>query len=105
MDGIWGDDVEPDPNLVEPGNVGGGEVEMVAWPGGKPLLDAGVFVGAVVVDDEVDIEVRGNVSEEDQESLVAMARPALGQDLAGGDIQGGAEGGRAMAKPCVTPST
>ena len=60
---------------------------MAAGPVGQPALDAGVLVGAVVVDDEVDVEVRGHVGidvlEEAQELLVAVARPALGQDPAG----------------------
>ena len=104
-DGLPGDDVEPNLDLVEPGGIGGGEVEMVARPVGEPALDAGMLVGAVVVDDEVDIEVRGHVgvdvSEEAQELLVAVARPALGEDLAGGDVQGGKEGGGAVADVAV----
>ena len=54
-DGLLRDDVEPDLDLVESGGVGGGEVEMVAGPGGQPALDASVLVGAIVVNDEVDI--------------------------------------------------
>ena len=104
-DGLLGDDVEPDFDLVEPGGVGGGEVEVVAWPGGEPALDLDVPVGAVVVDDEVDIEVRGDagvdVAEEAQELLVAVARLALGDDLAGGHVQGGEDGGRAVADVAV----
>ena len=56
---------------------------MVAGPGGEPALDAGVLVGAIVVDDEMDIKVRGHVGidvfEKAQELLVAMARLALGE--------------------------
>ena len=77
-DGFLGDDVEPDLDLVDPGGVGGSEVEMVAWPGGEPSLDLGVLGGAVVVDDEVDIEFRGHVGvdvpEEAQELLVVPWR-------------------------------
>ena len=104
-DGLPGDDVEPDFDLVEPGGVGGGEVKMVAGPVDEPALDAGVLVGTVVVDDEVDIEVRGHVGidvpEEAQEFLVAVARLALGEDLAGGKVQGGEEGGGAVAGVAV----
>ena len=78
---------------------------MVAGPVGEPALDAGVLVGGMVVDDEVDIEVRRhvgvNVFQEAQKLLVAMTRPALGEDLAGGDIQGGEEGGGAVADVAV----
>lgn len=83
-DGLQRDDMEPDLDLVEPEGVGGGEVEMVAGSGGQLALDAGVPVGAVVVDDEVDVEVQGHVGiellEEAQKLLMAMARPALGED-------------------------
>ena len=63
-DGLLRLEVEPDLDLVEPGGVGGGEVEMAAWPGGKPALDADVLVGAVVVDDEVQGQVGIDVPEE-----------------------------------------
>ena len=98
-DGLSGDDIEPDLDLVKPGGVGGSEMNVVAWPGGEPALDLGVLVGAVVVDDEVDIEVGGHVGvdvlEEAQELLVTMPRLALGEDLAGGHVQGGEDGGGA----------
>ena len=69
---------------------------MVARAGGEPALDPGVLVGAVVVDDEVDVQVRRHagvdVPEEAQELLVAVTRLALGEDLAGGDIEGCEQG-------------
>ena len=99
--GLRGDAVAPDPNRVEPGVASGGEVAMAAGPGGEPAPDAGVPRGAVVVNDEVDIEVRGHVgidvSEAARELPVAVARPARGEALADGDVQGGAEGGGAVA--------
>ncbi len=59
---------------------------MVAKPGGEPAFDLGVLVGAVVVDDEVDVATGGDVGvdvpEEAQELLVAVPRFALGEDLA-----------------------
>ena len=60
-EGLLRDEVEPDLDLMEPGSVGGGEVDVVAGPVGQPTLDAGVLVGGVVVDDEVEVEVRGPV--------------------------------------------
>ena len=70
---------------------------MVAWAGGEPAFDLGMLVGAVVVDDEVEIEVWAHagvdVLEEAQKLLVAMPRLALGDDLAGGHVQGGKEVG------------
>ena len=104
-DGLLRDEMEPDLDLVEPGSIGGGEVDVVAGPVGQPALDAGMLVGGMVVDDEVDVEVRGHVGidvlEEAQELLVARARPALGEDPAGGDVQGGEEGGGAVADVAV----
>ena len=104
-DRLLRDDVEPDLDLVEPGGVGGDKVEVVAGPVGQPTLDAGVLVGGVVVNDEVDVEVRRHVGvdvfEEAQELLMAVARPALGQDPAGGDVQGSEEGGGAVADVAV----
>ena len=41
---------------VDPGAVGGREVDMEPWPLGEPLPDDRRFVGAVVVPDEMDIE-------------------------------------------------
>ena len=102
--GLLRDEMEPDLDLVEPGRVGGGEVDVVAGPVGQLTLDTGMLVGGMVVNDEVDVEVRGHVGvdvlEEAQKLLVAVARPALGQDSAGGDVQGGEEGG-AMADVAV----
>ena len=64
-----------------------------------------MLVGGVVVNDEVDVEVRGHVGihvlEEAQELLVAMAPLALGEDPAGGNVQGGEEGGGAVADVAV----
>ena len=85
-----GDDVERNLDLVEPGRIGGSEMEMVAGPCSEPALDFDVFMGAVIVDDEVDIEVRGhvgvNVLEEAEELLMTVPWLALSEDLARGHI-------------------
>ena len=47
---------EPSLHKVDPGAVGGSEVDMEPWALGEPLADDRSFVGAVVVHDEVDIE-------------------------------------------------
>ena len=95
-DGFLGDDIEPDLDLVEPGGVGGSEMDMVAGPSGEPALDLGMLVGAVVVDVEVDVEVRGHVGldvlEEAHELLMPMPWLALGDNLTGGHVQGGRRG-------------
>jgi len=63
---------------------------MVARPSGDPALHLGMFVGAIVVDDEVDVEVRGhvgvNVLEEAEELLMTVPWLALSEDLARGHI-------------------
>jgi len=38
---------------VEPGSAGGREVHMKTWVAIQPALNFGVFVGGVVIDDEV----------------------------------------------------
>src|SRR5213078_340702 len=47
---------------VQPRAVSRHEMQMPAWPGGQPGLDLGMFVGSVVIDDQVDVEIAGNLS-------------------------------------------
>ena len=78
---------------------------------GKSGLDLGVFVRGVVVDDQVHVEMFGNVGvdvrREGDELLVPMARLALSEDRAVGYVQDGEQGRRAMSHVVVghTPST
>ncbi len=75
-------------------------MHVEAGPLRQPGPDLGVLVGAVVVDDQVDIEVLGDglldLAEESQELLVPVAGPALGQNLTGGNVQGGEQSGGAV---------
>ncbi len=70
-----------------------------------------MLVGAVVVHDQVDVQILWHrlldLPEEAQELLVPVARHALGEHLAGGHVQGGEQGGGAVADVVVrhTPST
>ena len=52
---------QPDLDLVEPRGVGRSKVEVASGTAGQPLLDPGVFVGAVVVDDQVNVQIRRHV--------------------------------------------
>jgi len=53
-----GGDVGEEPfYLVDPGRVGRREVHVESGVAGQPLLDAGVFVGAVVVADQVHVQL------------------------------------------------
>src|SRR5262245_50346070 len=59
-----------------------------------------MFVGSVVVDHEVQVDIgrHGGIDalQEAQELLVAMARPALREDLSVGDVECREEGRRAV---------
>jgi len=65
-------------------------VYVEAGPLGQPRTNFGVFVGAVVVDDQVDVEILLDglldLAEEAEELLVPVARPALGQHLPSGHV-------------------
>ena len=55
------DQSEPAFDLVEPGSVGWCVVDMEAWTSGEPDSDSGMPVGAVVVDNEMNIQIIWNV--------------------------------------------
>ena len=65
----------------------------------QPGADVGVFVSAVVVDDQVQVELCGELTvegaQELRELLVAVARQALADDAA---VQG-VEGPRPLCQP------
>jgi hypothetical protein len=56
-DGALGDEGEEAFDLVEPGGIGGREVNVPTRTAGEPGLDLGMLVGDVVVDDEMDAEL------------------------------------------------
>src|ERR1019366_2618276 len=51
---------EPAFDLVEPRSMGGGKVQMIARPLQQPLANQRGFMGAVVVQYQVDFHVGGN---------------------------------------------
>ena len=64
---------------------------------GQPTADDRVLVGGVVVADHVQLSARvgaGDLLEEGQELLVAVAGRALVGEVSGGDLQGGNQRGR-----------
>src|SRR5271156_5359197 len=85
-DRLLSDEREPALDLVEPAGVGGSVMDVVARPAREPGFDLGVFVGAVVVGNQVDLELGGDAAvemiEKGQELLMAMARLALRDDRA-----------------------
>ena len=104
-DGALRDQPEPALYLVEPGGVRRSVVQMKARTIGEPGFDPGMFMSAVVVDDQMDSQmlrnIRFNVAQKTQELLMPMPSLALRKDLAIGDIQGGEQGRGAMANVVV----
>ena len=57
-DGLLRDEVKPDLHLIEPGGVGWRIVEVITGAGRQPLFHLWMFMGAIVIDDEVKIKGR-----------------------------------------------
>jgi hypothetical protein len=99
---------EPAFDHVDPGGAGWGEVDMEAWMAGEPSTDVLGLVCAVVVDDQVHLEVGRHAlvdaPQELQELLGSMAAIAAADDLAGGDVERCEQRGRAVADVVVSPS-
>jgi hypothetical protein len=76
-------------------------VDVVTGSLRQPGTDFGVLLGAIVVHDQVHVQILGNgfldLAQEAQEFLVPMPGLALGDHLAGGHIQGREQGGGAVA--------
>lgn len=92
-------------DLVEPGGVGGDEVEVPARVTGEPAHDCVSFVSGVIVEHGVDIEAGGrailDLLEEGEELLVGVAGMATAPNLAGGHIERGEERDGAMPEVIV----
>lgn len=82
-DRLGGNQREPTLDLIQPRTVGGREVQIKAESARQRRLDSGMLGGAVVVADQVDIELLRDigldVAQEGQELLVAMFRLAVRQ--------------------------
>ena len=69
------------------------EVKTMAFPRLEPTLDGGALMGAVVVQNEMDIEFRGyflfELIEKLDELFATMARQAVANHLAVEDVEGG----------------
>src|SRR5262245_54247784 len=98
---------EPSVHEVERGRAGGREVQMESRMSNEPSPYAWRFVRPVVVEDQVDIEVRGDVGvnrlQELQELLTPMSPMAFADDLAARNIERRKQRGRAMAPVVVGP--
>src|ERR1017187_6315301 len=80
----------------------GSEMQMVAWPLEQPAFDEFSFMGGVVIENQMDMEVirDGMVKEVEKlpELLTAVLGKASPDDLAGGNVKSGEKSGGAMAK-------
>ena len=94
------EDAEPDLDLVEPARVGRREVEVDVPMAGQPAIVAGL-VGVEVVEDDVDLQVGIGMGREDLVHEVEELDPAAALVVArgheaGGHLEGGEEGRRAV---------
>ncbi len=85
---------------IEPGTVGGDEVQMPSRALRQPRFDLGVLVSAIVVYDHMQVQILWHGlldgAQKTQEFLMAMPRLALRDDVAGEDIKGCKQRGRAV---------
>lgn len=100
-DALIGDLAEPPLYHVHPRTGSRDEVQMEAWVPPEPGFYTRVFVGRVIVRNDVKIELgRGldlDLLEEADEFLMSMARHAFANHLAVEHAQGRKQGGRAVA--------
>ena len=75
-----GEEREPALDEIEPRRAGRREVQMEARALGQPAPDHRRLVRAVVVEDEVDVEVRGHVRLDRVEELAELDRCDGGDD-------------------------
>ena len=98
---FFGQEREEAFDLVQPGSAGRREVDMPARMAGQPASHRRRLVGCVVVHDQMDVEVVGDLgfesAQEPEELAAAVTREALSDDLAGGDVQRREERGGAVA--------
>jgi hypothetical protein len=100
-DHLVGQFAEPPLDQVQPGAGGGGEVQVEAGMLGQPGFDLGFGVGAVVVHDQVDLQLARHLAVDDpqepEELLVPVPGEALTDHVAGQHVQRGEQGGGAVA--------
>ena len=100
-DALVGDLAEPSLHHVQPRTRSWDEVQMEAWMPPQPGFHARVFVGCVVVDDEMQVELRRglgvDLAKEPDELLMPVAWHAVTDDFAVKHAQGSKQRGRAVA--------
>src|SRR5664280_1668568 len=99
------EDAEPDLDLVEPGGVGWGEVEVDVPMAGQPAVVLGL-VGTEVVEHDVDLQLRVGMGDEDlvhevEELAPPAPRVVAGLDEPARDFEGGEQRRRAVTAVLV----
>ena len=98
---------EPAFDEIQPRGAGRREGHVEPRMSYEPAADAGSCVRAVVVENQMDIEICGDARidgiEEVQELLAAVPPMAFANDLARGDVERGEQRGRAVPAIVVRP--
>src|ERR1019366_6621229 len=99
-DGLVGDEAEPAFDLVDPAGAGGGEVHVEAGVLDQPGVDRGRLVGAVVVADQVHVQVVGDFVVDLGQELLELNRsmPPVdrGDDGPVGNVERGEQVGHSV---------
>ena len=90
-DCLLGDKTEPAFDLVEPGGICGCVVDLKARSLGQPCAHFAMFVGGVVVHDQVHLQMGGNgtvdVLQKGQKFLVTVPGLAFGEHRSSSDVE------------------
>src|SRR6516164_8278116 len=101
LDLLIGEQREPAFDLVEPGGAGRREVEVIARVAGEPRFDGWRFVGGIIVEHQMDVEIGWHGLLDLRQEFAEFDRPvvlvAAADDPTGGDVQGGEQRGCAVA--------
>src|SRR5450759_752514 len=73
-DELVGDEAEPALDLVDPAGAGRGEMHVEAWMFGQPGVDRRRLVSAVVVTDQVHVQVVGDFGVDLGQELLKLNR-------------------------------
>src|SRR5713101_8331964 len=102
LDGALGEQCEPALDLIEPGAAGRGEVHMITRALRQPVPDHRAFVGGVIVDDQMNLELCRNLPVNAVKELAKFQAPmttvTLTNYAAGFHIERGEQRGGAVAK-------
>ena len=78
-DGPLRDDMKPGFHLVEPRGIGGSKVKVVARSRCQPAPDTGMFVGGVVIHNQMHVQARRNLGfqmTQELEKLLVRKEPS-----------------------------